>query len=121
MCITLHVTFQQKGNARIILKLFQIDIISKYLLVKAVFVQYNTGLPSRASVERLFSLGGQVLIPRHNRPIDDNFEMHLIAAVKYRHLFCSPISRSRLIVIWNLLTPCQQTSSLSLVPNPPPP
>ena len=49
-----------------------------YPNVKSVCLRYNTGLPSSASVEWLFSLGGQVLTPRRNRLFDDNFEMLLL-------------------------------------------
>jgi hypothetical protein len=42
------------------------------------FVQYNTTLPSSASVERLFSLAGLVLTPNRARVSDDNFEMKVL-------------------------------------------
>ncbi len=44
-------------------------------LIKHLFLELNTGLPSSAAVERLLSLGGRVLTPTRTLLSDEHFEM----------------------------------------------
>ena len=56
----------------------KIASLDKFPTVKRLFVLYNTPLSFSAPVERLFSLEGLVLSPRHNRLFDSRFEKLLL-------------------------------------------
>jgi len=50
-------------------------MLHEYSLVKSAFINFNTMIPSSATVERLFSsVGGQTETARWNRLSDTNFE-----------------------------------------------
>jgi len=52
-----------------------LDSLKEYPYVKKLYVTLNTGLPSSASVERLFSLGGRIFTPLRSRMTSEHFEM----------------------------------------------
>jgi len=56
----------------------QMDSLNKFPHVKKLFLRFNTGILSSAPVERLFSAGDKILMPRHSGLSDDHFEMMLL-------------------------------------------
>lgn len=63
----------------------EIDMLNKFPRIKTVFLRFSTPPPSRAPVERLFSLGSLVLTPRRNRLSDRRFENILL--LRFNHYF----------------------------------
>lgn len=51
-----------------------LDLLNSYPVVKEIFLRYNTTLPSSASVERMFSSGAQILVPRRCNLSDRMFD-----------------------------------------------
>lgn len=71
-------SLQQECDMYMIDESNTIDILNRFPTVKEVFLRFNTGIPSSAPVERLFSDGGQILTPRRSKLSDDHFEMLLL-------------------------------------------
>ena len=55
--------------------LSSIPLHFKSKILMNLFIQYNTALPSSAAVERLFSVGKDVLKPKRSGLTDEHFEM----------------------------------------------
>lgn len=53
-------------------------------LVKNIFIKYNTALPSSASVERLFSVAGDICSKKRSRMSDKNFKDTLLCKVNLK-------------------------------------
>jgi hypothetical protein len=64
----------------------ELTSLSKFPKIREVFLKYNSGLPSSAPVERLFSLGGLVMTPRRSRLSDAHFEKLLLLRAN-KHVF----------------------------------
>jgi len=52
-----------------------LDSLKEYGYINKLYVTLNTGLPSSASVERLFLLGGRIFTPLRSRMTSEHFEM----------------------------------------------
>ncbi|XP_042147346.1 zinc finger BED domain-containing protein 4-like [Ixodes scapularis] len=52
--------------------------LSRFPMIKRIFIRLNTGIPSSAPAERLFSKGRDVFAIKRGKLSDDNFEKQLI-------------------------------------------
>jgi len=52
-----------------------LESLNAYPHVRQLYKSLNTGLPSSAAVERLFSLGGRVFCPLRSRLSSGHFKM----------------------------------------------
>ena len=70
----------------------QRQICSSYFqneALKNLFIRYNTALPSSAAVERVFSVGKDILKPKRAGLSDDHFEMLIFLKMVARDLSLS--------------------------------
>jgi len=64
-----------------------IECLNKFPTILKLSLKYNTPLSPSAPVERLLSLGGQILVPRRNRLTDAPFERKLLVRTNKTFLF----------------------------------
>lgn len=58
-----------------------IGMLNDYIVIKKLFIKYNTALPSSASVERMFSVGGSVITPHRGQLHDDIIESQILLKI----------------------------------------
>ena len=54
-----------------------ISLMQENSVMRKLFIKFNTPIPSSAAVERLFSLGKDILRPKRGKMTDEHFEMML--------------------------------------------
>lgn len=58
-----------------------IEMLHDFGIIKKFFLKYNTALPSSASVERMFSVGGSVITPQRGHMNDDIIEHQILLKI----------------------------------------
>lgn len=61
-----------------------LKILNSLPMMKQMFVKFNTSLPSSASVERLFSVAGDICTKKRARITDQNFENTLLYKINIK-------------------------------------
>lgn len=61
-----------------------LKILNSLPMMKQMFVKFNTSLPSSASVERLFSVAGDICTKKRSRITDQNFENTLLYKINIK-------------------------------------
>lgn len=56
----------------------EIQLLDRYPEIKAVFIKFNTPLPSSASLERLFSFATMTNLPKSHKLSDSMFEKRVV-------------------------------------------
>ncbi|KAL4092113.1 hypothetical protein QTP88_026674 [Uroleucon formosanum] len=59
-------------------------ILNTMPTIKNIFLKYNTALPSSASVERLFSVAGDICTKKRGKISDQNFENCLLVKINFK-------------------------------------
>lgn len=54
-------------------------------IMRLIFLKYNTALPSSASVERLFSIAGDICTKKRSKISDCNFENALLFKINLKN------------------------------------
>ena len=67
----------------------ELSMLHRFPNVKKLFIKYNSGLPSSAPVERLFSMSKHILTQSRNRLSDNTFEQLLLLKVNKEKLAVS--------------------------------
>lgn len=56
-------------------------MLNDYIVIKKLFIKYNTALPSSASVELMFSIGGSIITPQRGHLNYDIIEYQILLKI----------------------------------------
>lgn len=62
-----------------------LKMLNSLPMMKQIFVKFNTSLPSSASVERLFSVAGDICTKKRSRITDQHFEDTLLYKINIKN------------------------------------
>ena len=84
----------------------ELESLHSYPHIRQLYIALNTGLPSSAAVERLFSLGGSVFSPLRSRLSADHFEMltFLRSSKWWFHCCAKSMANNQTIKHWSIMS-----------------